>query len=658
MRIDARRGRRTGTGSGFSGTATDPNIAQGISQLLEIPAEIHAKQQAQADSLTLANIKAQASQGFSDRYRSARDGFTGEGEGFADNLQADYDADIDELVAAQPQRIQHQAKLSLTNLRNNQINAAREFEYNQRNRWLINGSNEWSQNAVNAIATDPDQYGSLRQDIDGVVGALPERFQGEARGQIRNNLAQAYGNSLIEQRPHDLIEVLNSGDLDGDLDDSAKARLLGGANREIEHRQRQAEIEARRAEAQTRQRVSLIADDFDDALEAGLPIGEDRIAEFQALASNADPQTANEINEKILLTQEAQTISELPPQEAQAQIGALRDHITSDGDASGFEARRLTSLQKAAEGKRRRLSSDAVEAGITERRIAPLDLDRLSLSAIEARVAQSKEYALENGVEAKAFTDTEATQFATQIRDSEQGFLLATGLAGTKTGSELLSQIFPKEPDFVHMAGLAANGVEKSFLDDARAGIAARQEKGFVSRVKRSEADAVRTQFFGTSLQVLPDTERAINRTAAAVYEERARRLGLSDDQFDSGIYEKALIEASGGRFDDRGVQFGGFTGYKPKGQSRAQVIVPGWMRASHFQFKFSSLKDDQFARAGGKAFDEDGAPIDARQLVRGTPVSTGNGRYAIRFGKDQWAFGEDGKHYQINLNKIRSELE
>lgn len=658
-RIDASKGRTVSPRSDFSGSVTTANAFTGIAEVLKVPAAIVGAQEEKADRLALVNLRAQVNDEFTRQYQTAADGYDGSNGGFADGLVTAYDEQVKTIIEQQPKRRRDQARLLLADVRNRQVSTARTFEHDKRNEFLVRGNLEWLQRAQNAIASDPTGYGDFRRDIDIAVSALPEGAQAQARARYRGALAGAFGNAMLDEDPHELLDILNSGDLDDDLDGNDKANLLRAATREIEHRQRDAELAARRRQAELRAEVKAEVEDVDQILETFGRVPDDRLARLQALAGQAgDPALAAEITEKVLAATEAATIAALPPKEGQDRVNALKGDETVRASAAG--ARLVEAAQKAVNAKRARLDQDPVAAGIDEGRIAPLSPDALSIDVLNQRAAQARTYAAENGISPQILSQNEREDFADYLANDPNGFTVATGIAGTRGGDAVLREVFAKQPTLVHLSGLAANGADRAFVRDARAGILARNEKGFKSLVPKAQGREAARDIIGAAAVLDPDFAAAVIDSVNAAYEVRGPARNVDPENLDTDLYRRLINEAVGATFGPRGEQRGGLTGIDTAFGDQV-VIVPSWMRADRFEKVFHTLSDDHLARASGgqEPVTIGGEPITSSQLRRMIPVPAGNGRYRLRYGPEAYVFdARTGDDYELDLNRLRGEVE
>lgn len=655
VRIDARKGRLPNTGARLTGVdnIAAPNVVQGLvaaaSPILE--------QLERGDRLQLARLQQDAAIDFNAEFDVLERDYDGSEAGFAQTVTDRLTERARTFVEAQPPRRRQTAQARLSGLVSQQILAAQRVEAARRDQFIARGIREWGQTAVNQIATQPELYDSFQDSMDDVIADAPAGLQGALRDELGNDLATAYGTARINDDPAALIADLNSGALDQRLNGRTKQTLLDAATREIERRQRESELAERRRQAELKQRVKAEIDDIDQILETFGTVPENRLAGLQALAGQAgDPALAAEITQKVLAATEVASIAVLPPGEGQARVNALKADETIRASAHG--ARLVEAAQKAVNAKRARLDRDPVGTAIDEGLIEPLQPDALSLDVLNRRAAQSRAYAQENGIAPQILSESERNDFANYLAKDPNGFTVAVGIAGTRGGDALLSEVFPKQPTLVHLAGLAASGADRAFIDDVRAGIEARSEKGFRSLVPRVQGRDTARAVIGAATVLDPEFAQAVIDSANAAYEVRGPQRNVDPETLDTDLYTRLLNEAVGATFGPRGEQRGGFTTVRTDYGEQA-VIAPGWMRADKFNNVFRTLSDDHIDRASGGrgAFTINGEPITNSQLRRMVPVPAGNGRYRLRYGPEAYVFDQYGIDYELDLNRLRGDL-
>ena len=661
MRINGRAGRTQGANTRIvGGQVPRVNPLEGLAAGLHAFGEREQDQRNTENRLALARLDGDARVEFAKTFDSAAEAYDGANPGFADQLRGTLSTRIDEIVGGLDRDRQDAARLSLERLRDNTALQALNVERSRRTAHVQRGITEWGQTAVNAVASDPAQFFGFRENVDDIVAGAPAHLRADLKNQLLGNLGETYGIARIDDDPHDFLDELNGGDLDHVLNGADKQRLVVGAEREIDRRQKAAQVALRKQQAAASAAFKTAIDDIEDAQNLGLPVSQDRLDQLRGLSGLGDERLAGEVNEKVHIFEEAQRVAQLPPLEGQRQVDEERRRIANQGDASSFEVDRLEALTKAVDGKRARVNRDPVAAGIQDGDISPIDFAEIGLETIPARVAQADAYASEVGVAPSYLSSVERDSLAAFIQGDAGGFTFATGLAGTVSGQKLLSEILDREPTLVQLASLKANGVSQSAITDAQRGFA-RRDAGEDSRIRvrttasGGGADAQAT--VGSAFANLPNTGRGVIAVADAIYEERAAKQGLDKSNFDEDLYQRGLQEAAGATYDRRGNQSGGITRYRGR-----EVVVPTWMREDRFRTHWRNLSDEQVSKASqGHAFTSDGVRAEARHISRGHPVAIGNGRYWVNLGDtDDEAFlrGADGRPFEINLRNLRSDFD
>lgn len=283
------------------------------------------------------------------------------------------------------------------------------------------------------------------------------------------------------------------------------------------------------------------------------------------------------------------------------------------------------------------------------------------------RVAQAEAVAAHYGRPAKYLTDEEKTTFQKFMTDRNTGpdaklSLLASlsGFGADKNNSrldEVLAEISPKAPEYMHIGGMMSRGSQPSVLSDAMEGLAVIQGGGTIqgTRVIQTgtpDVASITDETLGTAYRESPQTRKQVVNVAEAIYTARMFRQGKTDStDFDEDEWQRALQEASGANFID-GTQFGGVTEYN--GQ---QVHVPSWVEADEFEDFINELTDKDWQDGGFG-----GAPIIPKLNGEAVPVpmtkeisifsdlnlvSIGDGQYMVARNKGD----EDPRWYRAQVD-------
>ncbi len=662
-RIDARfgapRGVRAGITTPGGRPATDEvarGLAAGAAALDARRAEheaLTAERNAEEDRLAIASARSAAQLDWTRALDDANEAFDGGEEGFAASFEKVIGEELNARVAAAPRRRQNDLRLALMGVTQSLSLAALDIEDGKRRAFMLTRANEQADADINAVRSDPAFLDAALENRDMIAGSLPQALRGQWANERTEAIYAAYGEARIDIDPGGYLDELEAGSLDAHLAPADKSRQAGAARTALDRLEREIERRAEQAEREAGAAVSAELDAIEAAANAGLPVDEGRFDAMAATAFRADAATQTLFQEQSAILRGVAAMQDMPLADAAASIAGERARLNAKGDASGFEARRVTALEGALRGMGEKLRDDPIGFMVDRGRAEPLDIDNLDTDGLAARAALAEAGADYYGVEAQYFSDIEREGLERRFLADPKGAIETAALvAGHPRGGAMLAEIAPKAPELAHLGGLLAARGEPAFIDDAGQGAELVRTEGFKSAMGREAAETA-AALVGPAFMLHPATGAAAQETARLAYEARARRKGLTPLEFDADLYERTLQEAAGGVYDRRGNLWGGVQEYRGR-----RVVVPRWMRNGEFSGFFRSLTDDET----GLAYDESGNRIAARTLRRGTPVAVAEATYFIAMGDaasdPQWALDAGGQPLAIDFNAIRARRE
>ncbi|MEP3073788.1 MAG: hypothetical protein ABJQ26_13435, partial [Maricaulis sp.] len=429
-----------------------------------------------------------------------------------------------------------------------------------------------------------------------------------------------------------------------------------------------------------------------DAVEVtgeGLPLGADvfeRIAREAEAIGAAD--LAAEAREGSGLAQLADWAWTRPLAELEALENEQRARLQDAGSATPYQARQLATLGRVRTQLQSGLANDplstAVRAGVAE--VPPLNmLDEAGMPSMEIltqslaeRAATARVVAANYGLASpRYFTGAERRQLTEAVGAGDvERFAMARSIVDAlgPDAPQALGEIAPDEPSLAHLGGLLTAGATAAAEDMAR-GLQLREVDGWESRLPRTNDAAaggntlaeIQLAFFGDMGESLPETAAAVTLAAGNIYDARATRQGLTRDDFNRDLYERALNEALGAVFLSDGrrqVQFGGMGEMDGRGLFGRDypLIAPNWLRADRLGDVLGGLGDDDLAALPARPRDGVGEPLTAQALRGAYFLPAGEGRYFIGFGRRNAvnptvALDEAGAPYELDLAALRGRI-
>lgn len=665
-RIDGNRGRVQGVGAALT---TPSSTAQpgglGLDRVGAVFAERRAKHEANTDRITLAE-SASAYRLEASKHLDARaDGFDGTGGPFADHVGAELSELAEAQIAALPSRLQQDARLRLGALRDELTLAAFNIEDARREEATLAGLARAGSAETNAILSDPAHYATALDNLDGLAEAAPAALRAKFLADQRAAYAAAYGEARINADPQGYARELESGALDDALAPQVKARQIDAARNEIRRRQDRARIERERNESRAGAAYRSEAAAIERAVSMGLPVSEERLEALGGVAAQGGADTQGAYAVFADAARSAAALQDMAPAEARRALADIRKRVQARGDVTPVEADAIALIEKTVTGTETRLTQDFAGYLVDRGALAPLDLGALDRGALSARAAEADAASARLGVEAQYFTETERAALGRLDPGGPEMLQIASLVAGHPRAPQMLAEIAPKNPELAHFGGLLAQNGSPAFVEDAVAGAAARRDAGFETAIRKGDATgdgalAVASSVYGAAFALSPQTRRASENAAGLAYDGRAQRSGVTREDFDPDAYGRALQEAAGGVYVREGRREVLYGGVAEIGSRR--VHAPSWIRNDRFEGVIRALGEDAIAAAGGPAVTASGAPIDWREIKRGTPVAVREGVYQIALGdpasSPEWAMRPDGGVYTLDLNAIRDRLQ
>ncbi|MCE7026428.1 phage tail tip lysozyme [Jiella avicenniae] len=443
----------------------------------------------------------------------------------------------------------------------------------------------------------------------------------------------------------------------GKVDAESYDRITADMTRRIEADQVAADKRNRAIDKEITGQIGL--------LKKGFPVPDDRRQALRAaVATTDDPALAQNLDFLDGLANWQRAHIGARPQVVDAQIGALKTRMVQDG-ATPAALTTLDVMESLKSEMAKGLADDPVgwadRAGVA--RIEPLDFSSPEgmVKSLVERGNDAEAIGAHYGTEPKYFTPAEKTALARSLEDNPENLPVVAGALreafGDKT-PQALKEISKDAPVVAHVAGLYdATGSQTVALEVADA-LAWRKLDGYEKTLPPPAqlADVARTGL-GAALAQMPDTQMAITQTAALLFEARARRQGLSIDDFDEpgseaqDLYLKSLDDAAGGH-SVGDVKMGGIVSV-----NGVKTIAPAMMMADAVEPLIWNLSQDDLAtQAPIKSVN--GVPIRPKDLRNGRLVAAGDGLYHMTLGDPssydpRYVLGADGQPWTLDLRAL-----
>ncbi len=378
-----------------------------------------------------------------------------------------------------------------------------------------------------------------------------------------------------------------------------------------------------------------------NTLKKGGNITEEDISLFKTRAHQlGDEESFARMSDWVSHSNDMHMMSVMTPPNLDAVVGSERAEMENRRDAgqsiSQTDVEQLEAKEALLSNMSTELKKDPLEwantVGLIEKTpIIPTAQETIEVNGQEIRpqelmnirIAQAESVGVHYGRPPRFLTDEETTTFQKYLTDRNTSPDAKLSFLASLTGfgdrqDEVLAEISPKAPEYMHIAGMMKEGSSPGILSDAMEGLAVIQGAGTIKgqRVMQTgtpDVTAVTDETLGTAYRETPQTRKQVVNVAEAIYTARMFRKGKTDSSdFDEDEWQKALQEASGANFDDKGRQFGGVTEY-----SGQKVHVPNWMEAKEFDGFINELTDEDWQDGGFG-----GAPIIPKKTGERVPVS------------------------------------
>ncbi len=247
--------------------------------------------------------------------------------GFADNLQREFDRDVEKRLRRFSPDAQAYLRERATNFKTALASDAMGLEANTRARKIGSDVQEAINKQINAVRSNPDLMQSAIEELTGTINAAPVPAQYKAKwiADMRSAAGAARVTAIIDRNPVSALKALQAGEYDAVLDPSQKNALINEAERE----QRIREAEARRREAEARAakaaEAAVVERDrvvFATELEVRARNGGSSIEEIDALWGGGKGILKPEEWKRIRAVQESANEKQGKANEARALVGA------------------------------------------------------------------------------------------------------------------------------------------------------------------------------------------------------------------------------------------------------------------------------------------------------------------------------------------------
>jgi len=384
--------------------------------------------------------------------------------------------------------------------------------------------------------------------------------------------------------------------------------------------------------AQLRQFKAEVKSDI-NVLKKGGQLSDKKIALMKTRAHQlGDEESFAQMSDWVSHSNDMHSMSVMTPTNLDALVSAeradLEDQRDSGGPISATDVEQMVAKEELLSNMTTELNKDQLEwanhVGLVETTpIIPTAEETIEINGqqvspqelMNRRIAQAEAVGAHYGRPPKYLKAEEVEAFRKFLTDrntspdAKLGFLASLVGFGDRQ-DEVLAEVSPKSPEYMHIAGMMKQGVQHATLSDAMEGLSIIQGtvEGGGIRVMRQdslEAREAHTVILGSAYEESPETHRQVLNTAEAIYTARMFRKGKTDpSEFadNVGEYAVALQEASGANFIDSD-QYGGITSYHDK-----HVHVPSWFEAGKFQDFIAEMTADDYRDAAGG-----GAPVIQR---------------------------------------------
>ncbi|MCK8787098.1 lytic transglycosylase domain-containing protein [Roseomonas sp. NAR14] len=514
----------------------------------------------------------------------------------------------------------------------------------------------------------------------GQVGT-PQYQQGVNRLRARLDEDVRLGRRTREEADARLAATLDNGTqlgvvrhaMDRAADGDAPETILGRLDQEMDRaavppaqRERlrnlvESRLNERRAlQAGERSEAAGDYEDWNTRITAGVPVPADEgvrlAARLDQLGDHRRAQAVRDTQAVYSDLSAARTLSspELDRTAAQAQMRALRP------DASVRDVVLAEKLERMASQRARSLAADPLAGGaaVHQATVGPLQtLDFSNLEGLPAqlqqRVRQAQQIgALERRSDVLPLTKPEIEGMATLVQNgtTDQQTALIRGLSAGLPPQQLarvlgrLDQREERVRGFTFAAGLSMAGDTRR-SNEVLQGLEVLRLLPAPALATDKVAAEVQSRL-GPALDLRPDTQAQVIQAVRAIYAQRSRTGAAGDRPTLDGVLDPSKLRAIVDEIMPTGVWGGGLLG----GGSR--VALPPGMTETQFAERVAALPGG--AWDGARA--SDGRAVTADMVRRGgSLVSTGTGRYRVRYGGFD-VLDRGGAPFEIDLNRDYSQ--
>lgn len=496
-----------------------------------------------------------------------------------------------------------------------------------------------------AAATNPADreatLGLIQKNITGwVASGMGNAEAGQKKLQVtRERLAQFDAERALDTNPTAGLAALRNPQNFPDLDPLTREQLIGRGEADV----RQAQREARMAQAQNRMAAREALSDLHDVIASGLPVSQDMLnGAREAAVASGDRNIQHRYIGLSRANDFATAMRGANPVEVSNALHALAAKANAQG-ADEATATAFTAASKFLTTMNGKLASDPLGWAAQQGVANPGDLKlngQDSPQAWRQRITAANATAQRYGTAPKYLTAAEEaqikTQFATQKDPNKKLAIVQTlvnGLGATRA-TDALADLTKNDPAFAQAAQLVARG--NSHLPVAHEIVAGQQalaQNKDLAPSAAARAVVPVVDQMGQAFALRPADRAGVMAGANAIFAGRVTGTGKTGH--DVGVinadandqYARAVQEAAGAVFDRDGAQYGGITKY-----NGASVVIPSYIRADGFEDVVHALTAADLAKASasgsppmiaGKAVPDD--------IIRHSwLVSAGDGLYAI----------------------------
>jgi hypothetical protein len=384
------------------------------------------------------------------------------------------------------------------------------------------------------------------------------------------------------------------------------------------------------------------------------------------VAATKDPQLIAEYESAVGFSKLTGALTRQTPALNEQYLSDIRERFAKKSPTPS-QLKTLELTERLVAEQKTALKKDALKwaarAGVGD--LQPLDI--ANADSMKMRHELAKATAAQYGIQPQYFTDEERTSITKAI---EAGDLPISALAqsmvanwGPQEARVALGEISDKSPSAALLGGHLVTVGATQVAADAEAGLQLMREPKYkplptpIAEVRGAMRDTL-----GTVIDHLPKTQEALRDLAAAAYEARGRKKGVTE--FDPKLYGEVVRELVGER-DVDGIKYGGIAnserGYLWGGSN--PVVVPPDVR----QDGIDELKDELTVEMLPEVpKTPTGKPITTAELRDVRLVTISAGRYYITsndgdpdedMAPDKVYRNSEGQPYVLEFDTVRDKL-